>query len=705
MSALDELIYDRTQTDVTYAAELNRKLGRGEALTAQELADWNAGLKGAYNATDMNRVDAAVRELGGLLTAAGYPVQYVDPKQPEPEPEDEDIILTSTDFQAGAYLYTTGEFRAGYANYVCTKSKIKLATGKSIVVRTDLTLLQYSGFVWYDANKKFIANTFPSSSQGEAPIQWNGNFQAIPPENAVYCDIDINSSNITPAKVGTVYVRQIANPESAGLPEEYTQVEYIESHGTEYIDTGFKPDNNTRIILDVYLNAVVDGAEAAIFGARTAADSNGFYMFQEVSETGNYNDGYGGTHSKDISASGTGRHIIDKNKNKTYIDNDLMHTYSQTTFQAPVTLCIMAVNRASGVDERFGAIKLYSCKIYDDNAIVRCYIPCANTAGIVGLYDTVSGSFFGNANSGAVEPVDLPTGYTQVEYIQSSGTQYIDTGYKPNSNTRVVCKVFGMDTSHGSQAVFGARTSTSSTDKFVFLVTDDKYYRTDYGNNNAQFSTSINFSGDFVIDKNKNVTILNESNQLSNTAFSFNSSLNLFLFASNTGGTANVFANGMGLKYCKIYDNGTLVRDFIPCKNSSGAIGLYDIVGNQFYANAGTGSFAAGANVSEGFTHGDVVPRPPARDYWVVGDIINLPVWVQYIQNVRSIIEEYYTMADTPSLPKPTAPLNFNGANAIEKLIYDVRVLYNAMSASYRKCGTFQAGVNVKRLPLQRSVT
>ena len=39
MSALDELIYDRTQTDVTYAAELNRKLGRGEALTAQELAD------------------------------------------------------------------------------------------------------------------------------------------------------------------------------------------------------------------------------------------------------------------------------------------------------------------------------------------------------------------------------------------------------------------------------------------------------------------------------------------------------------------------------------------------------------------------------------------------------------------------------------------------------------------------------------------
>lgn len=103
MSALDELIYDRTQTDVTYAAELNRKLGRGETLTAQELADWNAGLKGAYNASDMNRVDAAVRELGGMLTAAGYPVRYTSPvPQPEPEP-----VPTVTEFLIGDIITYT----------------------------------------------------------------------------------------------------------------------------------------------------------------------------------------------------------------------------------------------------------------------------------------------------------------------------------------------------------------------------------------------------------------------------------------------------------------------------------------------------------------------------------------------------------------------------------------------------------------------
>ena len=35
---------------------------------------------------------------------------------------------------------------------------------------------------------------------------------------------------------------------------------------------------------------------------------------------------------------------------------------------------------------------------------------------------------------------NLPEGYTQVEYLQSSGTQYIDLGYKGKANTKVEVK-------------------------------------------------------------------------------------------------------------------------------------------------------------------------------------------------------------------------------------------------------------------------
>ena len=49
----------------------------------------------------------------------------------------------------------------------------------------------------------------------------------------------------------------------------------------------------------------------------------------------------------------------------------------------------------------------------------------------------------------------------------------------------------------------------------------------------------------------------------------------------------------MKLYGCKIYLSGTLIRDFVPCEYE-GAIGLWDKVTNQFFANNGTGEFIAG---------------------------------------------------------------------------------------------------------------
>ena len=46
-----------------------------------------------------------------------------------------------------------------------------------------------------------------------------------------------------------------------------------------------------------------------------------------------------------------------------------------------------------------------------------------------------------------------------------------------------------------------------------------------------------------------------------------------------------------------MYDNNTLVRDMIPVRrNSDNAVGMYDRVSDTFFANAGTGTFTAGAD-------------------------------------------------------------------------------------------------------------
>lgn len=66
-----ELIYDRTTDDAAEALRLARKAFAG-TLTDEEKTVWLAGLKGAYNTADMNRVAAAVSTLSGLLNEAGY---------------------------------------------------------------------------------------------------------------------------------------------------------------------------------------------------------------------------------------------------------------------------------------------------------------------------------------------------------------------------------------------------------------------------------------------------------------------------------------------------------------------------------------------------------------------------------------------------------------------------------------------------------
>ena len=122
----------------------------------------------------------------------------------------------------------------------------------------------------------------------------------------------------------------------------------------------------------------------------------------------------------------------------------------------------------------------------------------------------------------------------------------------------------------------------------------------DMTTNSSQTATSLKTSAntEYEISSNKNILTIN--NKVYNTATyaSFSASYNMTLMASTVGGTglAN-YLNGR-MYYCKIYDNDLLIRDLVPCyRKSDNKPGLYDIVNNVFYTNAGTGEFAVGPNV------------------------------------------------------------------------------------------------------------
>lgn len=191
----------------------------------------------------------------------------------------------------------------------------------------------------------------------------------------------------------------------------------------------------------------------------------------------------------------------------------------------------------------------------------------------------------------------LPSGYTALEYIESTGTQYINTNFKPKTTSRIQMRALPTKTVSAYTAFFGCRTDSSPTasDSFSFAATTATTIRSDYFGTNQSATVSTILS-DTIIDKKQNIltaygqTITNKAKTSEQS-----STNNLTIFALNTASKNEIsYYISMKLYYCKIWDNGSLVRNFVPCKNSSGTLGLYDAVNNVFYTNAGTGTFTAG---------------------------------------------------------------------------------------------------------------
>ena len=185
----------------------------------------------------------------------------------------------------------------------------------------------------------------------------------------------------------------------------------------------------------------------------------------------------------------------------------------------------------------------------------------------------------------------LPSDYIQLEYIQSSGSQYIDTGFKPNQDTKISITVdFPLS---GTTWLYGSRTSAGSN-SLGFLCEGNSKYRFDYASSTNELATKP--TGKFTIDSDKNKCYINGELVFTATYTTFASPVNMYIFNNNNNGSLSGGSSAK-LYNCSIYDNGVLIRNFIPCKNESGTVGLYDSVNNQFYQNAGSGTFVAGPEI------------------------------------------------------------------------------------------------------------
>lgn len=180
----------------------------------------------------------------------------------------------------------------------------------------------------------------------------------------------------------------------------------------------------------------------------------------------------------------------------------------------------------------------------------------------------------------------LPSGYIELEYIQSGGTQYINTGVSGS-----VIKNIEIDFQFLKTVASG--TSNEAQMGSIWIDTS------------AHIQTGINSNGFMGTDY---MTYSQTSDVLARTQATGapvgSPNYNLYLFAQNQAGSLYWPCTGR-IYSCKISNVNGLIRNFIPCKNTSGVIGLYDTVNSQFYQNAGTGTFIAGPEIPSTEDKGD----------------------------------------------------------------------------------------------------
>lgn len=179
----------------------------------------------------------------------------------------------------------------------------------------------------------------------------------------------------------------------------------------------------------------------------------------------------------------------------------------------------------------------------------------------------------------------LPSGYTKLEYIESTGTQYISTGITPTENTKVVIE-FNSSTSSG--VVFG-QDSGYKVNAFMFAMTVVVFDST-----KKDISISANAKHTVQVAP-KAFKVDNGSSQYI-YANKVNAAYPMFLFGNNRKGK---FSDGVAMKLYsfKVYENDVLIADYIPCKQGN-AVGLYDDVAGAMNLPLGTGDFTAGPSIS-----------------------------------------------------------------------------------------------------------
>lgn len=197
----------------------------------------------------------------------------------------------------------------------------------------------------------------------------------------------------------------------------------------------------------------------------------------------------------------------------------------------------------------------------------------------------------------------LPTGYTKLNYLQSSGTQYINLGFPLRADYTV--DIGFQYTSLGNKYICGG----------FYDTIDGKVCRNEVGIYNSFFyvfgasgslgrlssTSNTNMHKIKVHWGSTNMEVWLDG--VSNSTWTYSgydptiapdsSTGYQYLFARNYSSSPQGMSGKIFYYKC-VNGDGDYIRDLVPALNSSNVPGMYDLANDVFYTNAGSGSFTYG---------------------------------------------------------------------------------------------------------------
>ena len=199
----------------------------------------------------------------------------------------------------------------------------------------------------------------------------------------------------------------------------------------------------------------------------------------------------------------------------------------------------------------------------------------------------------------AIRSGQLPAGYTELEYIESTGTQYIDTGVKASDCYGIYADFTPLGT-HGLSGVFGSNTEVQNG---TSLWLDNGSSVTFYIRPNTLVALSPQISTNNILNTRCVFSMLNGVATFTYNNVTSSGTCNIGTTTYDTTikvcGCSTFYndysAKAKYNKFMLYKENNTLIRNFIPAmRNSDNVVGMYDLCGSicpltgtPFYINAG----------------------------------------------------------------------------------------------------------------------